>query len=326
MIVISGGGTGGHLAVAKAVANELSEYIYIGSTSGQDSAWFSGENCYFLKSSGFVNKGFFGKILVIFSLFALVFECLKIYKKHKVTCVFSVGGYSSVPASIAAIISFKKLIIHEQNSKMGLANRITKPFAKRFFSAYEKEFCPYPIQEIYKDIKRKRSEIKTILIVGGSQGARFLNDFALKLYPELLKLNTELIHQCGAKEYDKYEKAYEIYEKKPILIGFTKELYKYMQKADFCISRAGASASFEIINTALPVLFVPYKYAYKNHQFYNALYLVEKDFAFMCEEDKLSVEYILDLIKNDALKYADNLYNNNYENGAKFLANILKEY
>lgn len=326
MIAITGGGTGGHLAVAKSVANELDDFIYIGSTSGQDKLWFDGENCYFLESKSFVNKGIFGKILVIFSLFSLVFKCIKIYKKHKITCVFSVGGYSSVPASIAAIVSFKKLIIHEQNSKIGLANRITKPFAKRFFSAYEKEFCPYPIQSVFKDLKRKRNEIKTILIIGGSQGARFLNDFALDLYPELLKLNIKLIHQCGAKEYEKYEKAYEKYEIKPTLIGFSKEIYKYMQEADFCISRAGASASFELINNALPTLFVPYKYAYKNHQYFNALHLVKQNLAFLCEEKDLSVSYIVDLISNDALKYSDNLYNLDYEDGAKYLANVLKEY
>ena len=326
MIAITGGGTGGHLAVAKSVANELDDFIYIGSTSGQDKLWFDGENCYFLESKSFVNKGIFGKILVIFSLFSLVFKCIKIYKKHKITCVFSVGGYSSVPASIAAIVSFKKLIIHEQNSKIGLANRITKPFAKRFFSAYEKEFCPYPIQSVFKDLKRKRNEIKTILIIGGSQGARFLNDFALDLYPELLKLNIKLIHQCGAKEYEKYEKAYEKYEIKPTLIGFSKEIYKYMQEADFCISRAGASASFELISNALPTLFVPYKYAYKNHQYFNALHLVKQNLAFLCEEKDLSVSYIVDLISNDALKYSDNLYNLDYEDGAKYLANVLKEY
>lgn len=326
MIAITGGGTGGHLAVAKAVSKELDEFVYIGSTKGQDSLWFEGSNCYFLKSSGFVNQGILGKIKVLFSLIALVFECLKIFKKHKITCVLSVGGYSSVPASIAAIISFKALIIHEQNSKMGLANRLTKPFAKRFFSAYEKEFCPYPVQEKFALNKRKRTEIKTILIIGGSQGARFLNDFALELYPELLKLNIKLIHQCGAKEYEKYEKAYEKYEIKPTLIGFSKEIDKYMQEADFAISRAGASASFELINIALPTLFVPYKYAYKNHQYFNALHLVENKLAFICEEKNLNKEFILNLLKTNALEYANNLYEYENVNGAKFLANVLKEY
>ncbi|WP_267524839.1 UDP-N-acetylglucosamine--N-acetylmuramyl-(pentapeptide) pyrophosphoryl-undecaprenol N-acetylglucosamine transferase [Campylobacter sp. MG1] len=324
MILITGGGTGGHLAVAKAVANNLDDFVYIGSTKGQDSLWFSGEKCYFLKSSGFVNQGIFGKIKVLFSLLVLVYECLKIFKKHKISCVFSVGGYSSVPASLAAIISFKKLIIHEQNSKIGLANKILKPFAYKFFSAYEKELCPYPIQNIYKQLKRKRTEIKTVLILGGSQGARFLNDFALELYPELLKLNINLIHQCGAKEYDKYEKEYSKFDKKPILIGFSKEIYKYMREADFCISRAGASASFELVNIALPTLFVPYKYAYKNHQYYNALYLVDKKLAFLCEEKDINVDKVLNLIMNDALKYSSNLFDLDYDDGALLLANILK--
>lgn len=326
MIAITGGGTGGHLAVAKAVSKELDEFIYVGSTKGQDTLWFSGENCYFLKSSGFVNQGILGKIKVIFSLIALVYECLKIFKKHKITCVLSVGGYSSVPASLAAIISFRKLIIHEQNSKMGLANRLTKPFATRFFSAYEKELCPYPVQEKFFNIKRKRNEIKIILIIGGSQGARFLNEFALSLYPKLLENNIKLIHQCGAKELEKYEKEYEKFEIKPTLIGFSNEIEKYMQEADFAISRAGASASFELINAAIPTLFVPYKYAYKNHQYFNALYLVNQELAFMCEEKNLNSELALDLILNEGLKYADNLYNFKNINGAKFLADILKEY
>ena len=94
----------------------------------------------------------------------------------------------------------------------------------------------------------------------------------------------------------------------------------------FRSSRAGASASFELINIALPTLFVPYKYAYKNHQYFNALHLVENKLAFICEEKNLNKEFVLNLLKTNALEYANNLYEYENVNGAKFLANVLKEY
>lgn len=326
MLLITGGGTGGHLAIAKALSTKITKYIYVGSVNGQDKNYFNGDNCYFLKSSGFVNSKISTKIKSLLALIQAIFICIKIFKKHKISCVFSVGGYSSLPASIAAIIMFKPLIIHEQNSKMGLANRICKPFSKRFFCAFCKEYLAYPINNIYKDLKRQRKEIKCILILGGSQGASFLNEFAYLIYPYLLEKNIHLIHQCGEKELKKYEKLYENFNIKPTLIGFSKELINYIRQADFCISRAGASSCFELCANALPTLFVPYKYAYKNHQYFNAKFFVDKKLAYLCNQDDLNKDFFTNFLDNYDYLIANNLFLNNDEDGLSKLSIEIKKY
>lgn len=120
MIAITGGGTGGHLAIARALKDELNNRnikpIYIGSQSGQDKSWFENdtgfEKTYFLNSSGVVNKKGIKKIAVLFEILKSAFYCKKLFKKHNIKAIFCVGGYSAAPASFASILSFLPLYIH----------------------------------------------------------------------------------------------------------------------------------------------------------------------------------------------------------------------
>ena len=175
MIAITGGGTGGHLAIAKAFANELNsrgiKAIFIGSSSGQDKMWFENsdifEATYFLNSSGVVNKRGFGRLKSLINILNLAFKCKKIFKFHKVSSVISVGGYSAAPAAFGAIICGKKLYIHEQNAVIGRLNLILKPFAREFFSSYFEPKFDYPVDEKFFKISRIRKNLNTILFLGG---------------------------------------------------------------------------------------------------------------------------------------------------------------
>jgi len=144
MICITGGGTGGHLAIANALKEELNSRdikpIFIGSQNGQDISWFKGdegfEQTYFLNSKGVVDKKGFKKIHVLKEVLSSALTCRDIFKTHAIKVVFCVGGYSAAPASFASILTRKSLYIHEQNAVIGTLNRILKPFAKEFFSSY----------------------------------------------------------------------------------------------------------------------------------------------------------------------------------------------
>lgn len=338
-ILITGGGTGGHLSIAKALAisckNRGFNIYYIGSTSGQDRLWFEDsdifKNCYFLESSGVVNKRGFAKLKSLYLQVKAIFSSITILKKHKIDAVISVGGFSAGGASFASVISRIPLFIHEQNSVLGTLNKILSPFAKAKFCSFGLEGfikTSYPINNDFFKFARDRQNLNTIIFIGGSQGASAINAFALSIASDLIDRNINIIHQCGKLEFkhlfDEYKNiGFDEIKKNDegvkfiskngatiTLFSFTKELIKYIQKADFCISRSGASSLWELCANRLPSLFIPYPYAAKNHQYFNALFL--GDLCKITLQDKLN--------KDDFFNYIDNL--NLYES-SKNLKSII---
>ena len=310
MICITGGGTGGHLAIARALGRELKsrgvECIFIGSQKGQDIAWFEGSSLfkqsYFLASSGVVDKRGLKKLFSLFNILKLVKECFKIFKEHKISAVISVGGYSSAPASMASVAARLPLFIHEQNAKIGRLNALLKPFARGFFSSYFKIKCDYPVNAEFFAKARIRARLKQILFLGGSQGASFINALALKLAPKLNELDVQISHQSGAKEYEQIKASYEKLGIKADVFAFSKDIASYMNKADVCVSRAGASSLWELSANALPCVFIPYAYAAGDHQYYNAKFLSDLGLCVLVRQEGASKEFVLDAIKNMDLK------------------------
>ncbi len=333
MIVITGGGTGGHLRVAKAIKNELNKRgikpIFIGSTTGQDREWFELDTgfakTYFFHSSGVVNKKGFSKINSLRNLIKLSFKAQKVFKKHNIQKVFSVGGFSAAPASFAAVMSNKELFIHEQNANTGSLNKILKPFSKRFFNTF---FYgdPYPVEDIFYEKARIRKKIKTVIFLGGSQGASFINNLALNLAPTLQKKGINIIHQCGKRDYEKVKKFYEKNKIKADFFDFDKNIVSKMTKADIAISRSGASTLFELAANQLPAIYIPYPYAAKDHQYYNAKFLADKMASFVFTQTEVEISKILNIIEMNLEEYSKNLAKINKKNGAKLIVDeILKE-
>lgn len=312
MIAITGGGTGGHLVIARAIKEELNKRgmkpIYIGSTNGQDKSWFEGdegfEKTYFLQSQGVVNKKGFKKILSLFAIIQSAFTCKAIFKQHKVTQVFSVGGYSAAPASIGAIIANIPLYIHEQNAIKGKLNTLLKPFSKAFFSSYEKDspLHNYPVSEVFFDIQRPRESIKTIIFLGGSQGANAINTLALEMALELKKQGIAIIHQTGKKEFEQVKKFYEEHDIEADVFDFTPNIAPKLEKADFAISRSGASTLWELCAACVPSLFIPFPHAAANHQFFNAQVLAQKGLALIENQSTLDAKKILKKIQQVNIK------------------------
>lgn len=328
MIAITGGGTGGHLAIAKAFANELNsrgiKAIFIGSSSGQDKMWFENsdifEATYFLNSSGVVNKRGFGRLKSLINILNLAFKCKKIFKFHKVSSVISVGGYSAAPAAFGAIIWGKKLYIHEQNAVIGRLNLILKPFAREFFSSYFEPKFDYPVDEKFFKISRIRKNLNTILFLGGSQGANFINNLALSLAKDLDKNGIKIIHQCGQKDYEIIVEKYKELNIKAEVFAFSKDIDLFMSRADFCISRAGASTIWELCAASLPTLFIPFPYAANNHQFYNAKFLNDQNAAMVLKENEIDSKNLLNIIYNLNLEdISQKLINLLNKNGSKVI-------
>lgn len=329
---MTGGGTGGHLAIIKAVKEQLKgeELIYIGSTKGQDKQWFEKDDDfkekYFFDTRGVVNQKGLGKLKSLWMMLQAMREARKLLKKHDAKVVFSVGGFSSAATAFAAKSAGIPLVIHEQNAALGSLNKLMKPYAKYFISSYldESPIHAYPIKEVFFDNAHVRSEIKTIMFLGGSQGAKAINELALSLAPELKERGIRIIHQAGVNNIEEVERAYKDLGIEAEVFGFTTKLADYMNEADFAIARSGASTLWELSATAVPTLYIPYPYAASDHQYYNAQFLVEKELAWLMREDAIEVDKVLAILDENMETKSKGLMQIVEKEGSKKIADLLK--
>jgi len=333
-IVMTGGGTGGHLAIIKAVKEELinSELIYIGSTKGQDRAWFENDTQfkekYFLDTQGVVNQGIFGKFKSIYMLLKATIKARAILKNSNVKVVFCVGGFSAAPTSFAAKSLKIPLIIHEQNASIGSLNNLLRPYCDAFISSYE-ESSPikaYPIKKEFFQKARVRKKIKTIIFLGGSQGAVAINKLALEISPILKEKDIKIIHQAGERNIQEVKEQYKNIGIDATVFGFTNKLSDYMAKADFAIARAGASTLWELSAIGCPALFIPYPYASNDHQYYNAKFLENQGVAWIIREENITPQKVIDILDEDMESRSKKLQTLIQKDGAKEIANLLKGY
>ncbi len=335
VVVITGGGTGGHLAVARSLIDELYsrgiKVIFIGSTKGQDKQWFENEpkleEKYFMETRGVVNQNLFAKLGSLFMIFKAVLKCRNIYHKYHITKVISVGGFSAAAASFAAIISKTDFYIHEQNSVMGKLNQITSKNAKAVFSSYDKNALvkDYPINQKFFDNTRVRENIKTVIFLGGSQGAKAINNFAISVAPFLKSNNINIIHQAGKLDFQRVKKEFELLNIKADIFDFTSNILEKMNQADFAISRAGASTLWELSALGLPALYIPYPYAAANHQYHNAKFLLDDNLCFLKKEDELDEQYFKKILQSDIKSISKTLIQSINKNGVvKIVDEVLK--
>ncbi|PHR58499.1 MAG: undecaprenyldiphospho-muramoylpentapeptide beta-N-acetylglucosaminyltransferase [Arcobacter sp.] len=328
-ILITGGGTGGHLAIAKSLRDAAisrgHECVFVGSTSGQDKSWFLGDaefkEVYFLKTSGVVNKKGFGKIASLFLTLKASFQAMSFVKKAD--AVISVGGFSAAPASFAAVFLRRPYFIHEQNAAIGRLNKLLRSSCDEFFSSYEEDSLikDYPVRQSFFKLSHTRSKIKTIIFLGGSQGARFINELAIKIAPMLKEKQIRIIHQAGKLEITKVKEAYKNLNISAEVFDFRDDIDVLMKESDFAVSRCGASTLWELCASALPALYIPYPYAAGDHQFYNASFLVEKKASWMQRQEENPYKLLCELLEIDMKNTSENLKNIIKPDGA---INIIK--
>ncbi len=345
-MAMTGGGTGGHLVIIKAVKEQLAQRsahraergarkptlgIYIGSTQGQDRKWFAEDEdfdaCYFLETQGVVNRRGLGKLKSLWMLARAFVRARKLLKKHGISVVFSVGGFSAAATAFAALSLRIPLVIHEQNAALGSLNKLLKPYAAHFISSYlpESPIHAYPIKKIFFDTARIRTDVKTVIFIGGSQGAVAINDLALSLAPRLQERGITIIHQAGERNIEAVQAVYAKMGIEAEVFGFTDQLAAYMALADFAIARAGASTLWELAANGLPTLFVPYPYAAGDHQYHNAQFLLAKDLAWLMRENAIDTERILALLDADMQEKSRGLMDAVEHDGARQIATLLQE-
>ncbi|MFA6144124.1 MAG: undecaprenyldiphospho-muramoylpentapeptide beta-N-acetylglucosaminyltransferase [Sulfurimonas sp.] len=325
-IIFTGGGTGGHLVIALSLAEAAvargHKVVFIGSTSGQDRQWFGNstlfQQSYFLETTGVVNKKGFGKGVALWKIFKAVLASRSIIKEFHADAVVSVGGFSAAPAAIASLIARIPLIIHEQNAVTGKLNSLLRPYCAGFYSSYEegKNHCDYPVNEVYFQNGRPRYNIQTVIFLGGSQGAKFINDLALEIAPWLEERGIRIIHQCGAVEEERVRHAYHLLNIDAEVVGFTTKIATLIEKSDFAISRSGASTLWELCAAGVPAFFIPYPSAAGDHQYHNARYVIDHNAGWCERQGEGLVQKLKEAIMSDVMAKSEALSTLIAPNGA----------
>ncbi len=314
--IISGGGTGGHIYPAIAIANELknrfpaAEILFVGAKDKMEMQKVpqAGYPIKGLWIAGLQRKLTFQNLLFPIKLVSSLLKSFAIIYKFKPNVVIGTGGFASGPLLQAANTFGIPTVIQEQNSYPGITNKLLSKKANKICVAYEnlERFFPKhkmiltgnPVRQDLIDIENKRGEAirhfnldaskKTLLILGGSLGARRVNQLIEKELHFLLDQNIQIIWQCGKLYLDEYKK----YNAENVqVLAFIERMDLVYAAADFVISRAGASSVSELCIVGKPVVFIPSPNVAEDHQTKNAQAIVDKNGALLLKEKELDEKF-----------------------------------
>ncbi len=347
-IIMTGGGTAGHvtpnLALVPSLQEEGFEIKYIGSKDGIEKEIITSNNIpYYGISSGKLRRYFDIKNFTDpFKVIKGIHEARKILSKEKPDVIFSKGGFVTVPVVIAASMKKIPVIAHESDITPGLANKLASPFCDKLCVTFRESLqfvknnkgvlTGSPIRkEILSGSKAKGKEIcgfkndkDVILIMGGSLGSKVINDNIRKNIDNILKDNN-IIHICGKGHIDESLKKLDGYKQFEYV---SDELKHLMQSADYIISRAGANSIFEFLALKKPTLLIPLsKNASRGDQILNANSFKKEGFSLVMQEEELQEKGILEgikMLKESKQNLVKNMNESKLNDGVKEIINVIK--
>jgi UDP-N-acetylglucosamine--N-acetylmuramyl-(pentapeptide) pyrophosphoryl-undecaprenol N-acetylglucosamine transferase len=316
-IILSGGGTGGHIYPAISIANELklrfpdSEFLFVGARDKMEMEKVpeAGYKIEGLWISGIQRKLTLKNLSFPFKLIVSLLRSRKILKQFKPDVVIGTGGFASGPLLQMATVKGIPSLIQEQNSYPGITNKLLGKKANKICVAYDglERFFPTgkiiktgnPVRQDLLSLEDKSIEAKdffglkhnkiTLLVLGGSLGARRINELIVKKLDFFEEQNVEIIWQCGKlyfKEYKIYGNIIDVQ-----VHAFINRMDMAYAASDIIISRAGAGSVSELCIVGKPVIFIPSPNVAEDHQTKNANAIVEKDGAILIKEGDLDVDF-----------------------------------
>ncbi len=314
-ILISTGGSGGHVIPSLSMYDALKDDFEIQIVTDIRGSKFINNN--YSYSVIDVPNIYSNLLLLPYNLLKFCISILKSYrylKSNNFSILISTGGYMSLPLCIASNLLKIKIYVFEPNSVLGRANRLTLPFAKKIF-CYDKDLRhvpkkflnkiflvnPFLRKEIYKYQKNQKSEFnnpKKILIFGGSQGAKFFDEFISKIIVKLSKIHNISVLQQVIDQKSK-EDLQHIYQTNHIeheLFDFDDNLLVKAVNCDLAITRSGASAISELSYLHIPFVAIPFPYAKDNHQYYNAEFYRKNKCCWLIMQKDISENSFKDLL------------------------------
>lgn len=328
-VIIAGGGTGGHIFPALAIANELVrhdpaiEILFVGAKGKMEMEKIpqAGYKIIGIDIAGLQRGSIVKNLSLPFKLFKSHFQVKEIFKNFPPDVVIGVGGYSTYPVLKYAQKKGIPTFIHESNSFAGKSNIWLGKGTTEIFVAWDGMDRFFPANKIIKTGNPVRKNIahnqlertealqsfgldankKTVLVVGGSLGARSINQVILQHLSDFTTLNVQLIWQTGKTEAELFKKKGQNFHN--VWIGeFIQNMDAAYAAADVVVSRAGAMAVTELCISKKAAVLVPYPYAAEDHQTVNASYLVQKKAAILIKDDQAPAQLfkaITDLLFDD---------------------------
>lgn len=327
--IIAGGGTGGHIFPAIAIANALKRLqpdcaiLFVGAKGKMEMEKVpqAGYEIIGLDIAGFNRSSLLKNITLPFKLVKSFLDAKKIINEFKPNAVVGVGGYASFPVLYMAQSAGIPTLIQEQNSFAGKSNKILGKNAKAVCVAYDNMEQFFPKNVIIKTGNPVRANItssnitreqgieffklditkKIVFAFGGSLGARSINEALINEFENIITDNAQIIWQTGTPYFEKAKEAVKGFESHVKVFEFIRDMDYAYAAADVLISRAGASSIAELAIVGKPVVFVPFPYASEDHQTHNAMALVEKKAALIIKDSDVKIELLqkIKLLMND---------------------------
>ena len=345
-IIIMAGGTGGHVFPALAVAQYLVaknwDVSWIGTKRGMESRVVPahGIEIDWLSVEGIRGKGLTTKISSLTQLIKSFWQVFKIFRKRKPDVVLGMGGYVAGPGGLVASFLRIPLVIHEQNRVPGTTNRLLIKKATRVLEAFpgsfiastgatftgnplRNEFLSFPEKKYWTEMSGRDFRI---LVVGGSQGAKILNDVIPEVAAKLE--NVEIKHQTGTAALEMVSEKYSELTIKAHAQDFIEDIASAYEWADMVICRAGAMTVSEVAAAGLPAVFIPLPHAIDDHQTANARYLVDAGAGVLIVQSELNEVSLLKAIediKNSIEKMSKAVLSKAKLDAAEVVANVCIE-
>jgi UDP-N-acetylglucosamine--N-acetylmuramyl-(pentapeptide) pyrophosphoryl-undecaprenol N-acetylglucosamine transferase len=317
-LLISAGGTGGHIFPGIAVAetftgkDERNEVVFVGTRQGLEGGIIPryGFKLLFIEARQFQGKNVFAKMATLIRLLQGIRVARVIIGLEKPDAILGMGGFTCVPTILAGVMLGLPTYLHEQNVEPGLANKLLSKFVRSTFISFEATTKYLKTKRVFHTGNPLRKTLKAvkateekkgfnIFIFGGSRGARSINESVLTLIPFMESYkNTVMFHQTGAEDYERRKKAYEGSKIGHEVFPFTDHMEKYYNLSDVVISRSGATTIFELAYFHKAAILIPYPYSAGQHQKTNAMHVASLGGAYVVENDQLSGEKLHALLSD----------------------------
>lgn len=312
--ILAGGGTGGHVIPALAIAQELqklysAEVLFIGTARGLENKLVPPAGFPLrLVEVGALNRVSLGtRLKTYFGLPSAIWQARRILAEFNPDIVIGVGGYASGPAMMSAIMRGIPTLAFEPNVVPGFANRVVARWVSAAAVHFEEtskffrnaEITGVPVrQAFFQAATRSSGAQPTLLVFGGSQGAHAINQAMIQSLPELLKQAPaiHIIHQTGEGDYNDAQAAYQRAGASAEVHKFITDMPAFFARADLLLCRSGASTVAEIAAAGKPAVFVPFPRAADDHQRVNAQALERAGAAVVLEETKLDEVWLVETV------------------------------
>ena len=336
-ILISTGGSGGHVIPATIIYKHLENNFDVSMTSDFRGVKFLNKDEYNLKIFNVkpISKNLLIMPFDFLLMIILIFKSISFLRKNKINILISTGGYMSLPLCIGAKILNIKLLLFEPNMVLGRSNKFFISYCQKIF-CYSNNVKKFPIKFknkikvipalLRKNFYDKRDSNNTLdtinlLIIGGSQGAKIFDDLVKNTIIELSKkYKLKIYQQTSSINFESFKKTYENNNINCELFNFNDDVINFMQKTDLCITRAGASTLAELNFNEIPYLAIPLPTAKDNHQFENAYFYNKLGFNWLLNQKEIDEKILLDKLiniidnKEEYLAKKKNMKDFNYEN------------